>query len=225
MATPEQPLDAHGLRVFVDWLLEQGFVPNPRTLDRDWGPPNLEFRGKISRVSVLWFRRLGEALQLDIRVEPELMRTWLRLPYGRSAQWDVPLTWSDATRAVRQAVAAAAELDAAEIAYPRGVPLGFAEPPGLTPAVHEVWAALVQFFKKKRLTYTGGTQTFMAPAQWEEAGWGGASMELVVNYEGSEVRQAFTGRRLYEELVELLSAQGFYPEELTSWASGIYPLP
>lgn len=103
-------------------------------------------------------------------------------------------------------------------------------PAGLSAKARAAAKAIRKFAFEKGLDDSGGP-IFYSPKQWRERGESyGESCELIVVYDGADIRTALSFDRAYdfgsyaplEELAAELRRLGVYAEECTCWFSGIY---
>jgi len=101
------------------------------------------------------------------------------------------------------------------------------KPEGLSPAGELAYEAIMAVLTQEDSLFTGGCKTFYSPAEWRERGeeYGGNS-ELVVVYDGGDVRRFFSYTSDdYEAMgkVDLaLDNLNMYAEDCTSWYSAVY---
>lgn len=99
-------------------------------------------------------------------------------------------------------------------------PLGLSENGKL---IHQV---IVKYLHEHKLTFTGGCRAFYAPKEWEALGEKyGRGSELIVIYDGGEVREAFDSEYKFdheEGLRKKLNEIGYYAERCTGWYSAVY---
>jgi hypothetical protein len=104
-----------------------------------------------------------------------------------------------------------------------------AAPSNLSPAGKKAHAAFLAFLKKSKHTNTGGCETFYSPKDWAERGeeYGKESV-LVIVHDGGDVAPVcnldYECYDLNNEMVEAMSAAGFFVEGCTSWYSAVYPI-
>lgn len=101
-------------------------------------------------------------------------------------------------------------------------------PEDLSAKGRAAWQIIHDYITKHGLDYTGGCRTFYSPKEWaergEEYGW---SSELIVVYDGGDVRECFDSHIKYdheEAITAALSEVGLYPERCTGWYSAIYTI-
>jgi len=117
-------------------------------------------------------------------------------------------------------------------------------PEGLSAKGKKAHAIIVEFLKAHELTHTGGCTAFYSPTAWRTRGEEyGKKSELIVVYDGGDLRPAFsmdaaynldceiyqeTGKpsatpyTLYEGMQAKLRAAGFHVEECTGWYAAVY---
>lgn len=88
---------------------------------------------------------------------------------------------------------------------------------------HEVICAIL---RRHGLTYTGGCTPFYSPKAWADRGEQyGTRSELVIVYDGGEVRQAIypdEDSSVYDEVSDALAKIGLYVEWCTGWYAAVY---
>lgn len=101
-------------------------------------------------------------------------------------------------------------------------------PAGLSEKGQQAWKIIYDYLVAHDLAYTGGCKTFYSPAEWkardEEYGTGS---ELLVVYDGGDVRECFDSYFKYdheEALAAKLRDIGLYAERCNGWYSAIYPV-
>lgn len=103
----------------------------------------------------------------------------------------------------------------------------FAKPDNLDTDGERAYAVIVNFLVENNLTYTGGCTTFYSPMEWRERGEDyGCNSKLIVVYEGSDVRRAFSldgyDYDMNDKLNKALEANDLFSEECTMWYSAVY---
>jgi hypothetical protein len=227
--------------VLEDLLEERGWARIPLIEDQDRNHWELS-RGGISEAQILWFsseffathnytdRRSGETLSFRVTYDSDQVDPPISVSDKEmTRQFDNPEIDLEVDgvpgvlRLLDRVDACMAEIDAQFIPRPKGVPEGMRRPGGLSDAGNLAYDILLAFFKKHRLTYTGGCTTFRAPSsRYEYAG----NAELVVVYEGSEVKRAMSldgyDYALNEKMQRALELGDMYFEEGASWYGGVY---
>ena len=102
-------------------------------------------------------------------------------------------------------------------------------PENLSSAGKTAYKVILQVLREHDSANTGGCQAFFSPQEWEDRGESyGTSSELVVVYDGSDLRPffnmdaAYPHYTLYEEMQDRLAEEGLYFEECTGWYCGVY---
>lgn len=109
--------------------------------------------------------------------------------------------------------------------------LDYMLPYGVSSGGREAWRVIMAFLKEHGLVYSGGAcKVFYSPEEWaQKESVGEIGAMLVVTYDGGAHRPVFAPDHrddyvLQEQLTAALEREGFYFEQLYSWASGVYPL-
>lgn len=109
------------------------------------------------------------------------------------------------------------------------------KPAGLSALGEKAYEAIMAVLKEHKATYTGGCKTFYSPAEWKERGEEyGIESELIVVYDGGDVRPFFSmdacyeipssnRYATYEKMQAALEKVGAYFEECTGWYAAVYP--
>ncbi len=101
----------------------------------------------------------------------------------------------------------------------------------LSPHGFLAWRTICQAFAKVSEApldrfYTGGCRAFYSPLEWRAKGERyGCDSELIVVYDGGDVRMAFDSHDEWaceKSMRDALSAVGLYAERCTHWYSAIY---
>lgn len=105
-----------------------------------------------------------------------------------------------------------------------------ARPLGLSEAGKRAWEAVVRLLVERGLTHTGGCRAFYRPVEWKGLGHEfGLTSDLIVVYDGGDLRAAFTlDERCYvlvEQMQAALGQAGCRLEECTRWYSAVYAKP
>ena len=107
----------------------------------------------------------------------------------------------------------------------KGVRDDLAKPEGLSELGSKAYDVIRSYIDKHNLGYTGGCKAFYSPAEWN--GEYGKTSELVVVYDGGDVRECFDSHHGWhhsEALRLLLMEVGSYSELCTCWHAAIYKL-
>ena len=102
-------------------------------------------------------------------------------------------------------------------------------PGGLTETGQRAHLIILEYLQQHGLTNTVGCRAFYSPTEWTGRGEKyGALAHLIVVYDGSDMRQAFSldaawpTYSLYEGMQDKLCAAGLYFEECTCWYCAVY---
>lgn len=105
---------------------------------------------------------------------------------------------------------------------------GNEKPEGLSELGEKAYQVIMNVMTKNNMTYTGGCKTFYSPKEWAERGEEyGLDSELIVVYDGGEVKEFFCYLEENDDCMEImdqaLASVGVYDEPCTCWYSAIYP--
>jgi len=106
------------------------------------------------------------------------------------------------------------------------IPTDLQCPKGLTRKGRAAYHVIIGILRRAKLLHTGGCRAFYSPKEWRDRGEAyGTKSELVVVYDGGDVRELFEpeyGPQLSEELWSKLKEKGLWYEPCTCWYSAIY---
>jgi hypothetical protein len=99
-------------------------------------------------------------------------------------------------------------------------------PKGLSRKGRAAYHVIMRILRQHDLLHTGGCKAFYSPKQWAARGEEyGTKSELVVVYDGGDVRELFEpefGFSWRDEMWDKLKEQGLWYEPCTCWYSAIY---
>ena len=99
-------------------------------------------------------------------------------------------------------------------------------PRGLSANGRIARAVILQLLKDNGLNETGGCRAFYSPKEWTQRGEEyGKNSELIVVYDGGDVRELFEPEFCYklpDALYEALKSKRLWYEPCTCWYSAIY---
>jgi hypothetical protein len=100
------------------------------------------------------------------------------------------------------------------------------KPEGLSEKGSQTYDIIMQVLTAYDALDTGGCKTFYSPAEWAARGEDyGTNSELVVVYDGGDVRPFFNCNETFvyfEKMIEALQPAGLYFEQCTGWYAAIY---